>query len=216
MSCCQSCSLQGTNDFFSSQSKRYLKTFHKKGLGKEQKYLLEGIATLDIQGCTALEVGCGVGGLHLTLMQHGVDYATGIDISEGMIAGARQLARELGLEKRVTYHVGDIVNLNEHIREADIVLLDKVVCCYEQVLRLIEVSSKKSVRVFAFTYPNPNFLVKISFKGLIALGVLLKWKFRPYWHDWNALLHTLETYGFTQTYNNSTIMWNICVMKRVK
>ncbi len=214
MSCCQKCSLQGTNDFFNGQAKRYLKDFKKKGLGKEQRFLIEGISSKSFSGKSVLEIGCGVGGLHLTILQQGASSAVGIDISEGMILGARKLSRELGLEDKTKYLVGDIIEMNDSINDADIVVLDKVVCCYEDVFRLLSVSGNRTKQTYAFTYPNPNLLVQVSFRGLIALGVLFKWKFRPYWHDWKLIIKMLETQGFKQTYTNSTIMWNICVLER--
>ncbi len=214
MSCCQSCSLQGTNEFFTDQAKRYLKEFKKKGLGKEQKYLIEGIASQGIAGKTVLEIGCGVGGLHLSLLKQGAVFATGIDISEGMIAGAKELSKELNLVEKTQYHVGDVIQLNKAISDADIVVLDKVVCCYEDVFKLLSISGNRTKQTYAFSYPNPNILVQISFKGLIALRTLFRGKFRPYWHDWSALIKTLETQGFKQTYTNNTLLWNVCVLTR--
>jgi len=41
--------------------------------------------------------------LHLTLLKNGASLAAGIGISEGMIAGAKQLAKELGFEQKTTY-----------------------------------------------------------------------------------------------------------------
>ena len=215
MTCCSSCSnTTGTNDFFNSQSKRYLKQYRKKGLAKEQRLLEAGITGSGIQNKSILEVGCGIGALHLTLMKNGAEKSTGIDISEGMITTAKQLAGEFGFAERTTYHLGDIVQMNGNIPEADIVILDKVVCCYKNVFDLLKVSSEKCRQTYAFSYPNPNILVQISFKGLILIGKLLKWKFYPSWHDWSGLIRTLETYGFKQSYQNSTFMWNVCVLER--
>src|ERR1041385_7221784 len=117
-SCCSSCtSVQGTDKFFSNQSKRYLKKFRKRGLAKEQTFLVEGIELSSIAGKSILEIGCGVGGLHLTMLRHGADSAVGIDISEGMLEGAKQLSSELGLNERTAYHLGDFVQMNGVIEQ---------------------------------------------------------------------------------------------------
>jgi magnesium-protoporphyrin O-methyltransferase len=214
MNCCQTQTLSGTDKFFTKQSERYMKQFRKKGLAKEQQLLLEGISALGLEEKTILEIGCGVGGLHLTMVKQGASFATGIDISEGMLNGAKRLSRELGLEHNTNYLLGDVVQMNGIVPDADIVVLDKVVCCYENILDLLEKSSVKSKQVYAFTYPNPNILVKTSFHGLIFLGTTFKWVFRPYWHNWDALIREVKKRGFKQTYMNSTLMWQVRVLER--
>ena len=98
--CTPSPGTEGTNKFFSKQATRYMKKFRKKGLAKEQRYLIEGILSAGISGTSVLEIGCGVGGVHLTLLNHGASSATGIDIAEGMLNGAKELAREMNLGDR--------------------------------------------------------------------------------------------------------------------
>ena len=215
MNCCKSSpSLQGTNKFFSKHADRYLKQFRKKGLAKEQKHLVKGIEQSSITGKSILEIGCGIGGLHLTMLQHGASAAVGIDISEGMIEGAKQLSKELDFEDQTQYLLGDIVQMNGTIPEADIVVLDKVVCCYEDIDRLMATSLSKSTHTYALSFPNPNILVKVSFFGLIGLGKLLKWSFHPYWHEWDRVVRRIEEGGFLRTYRDSTLWWTVAVFNK--
>jgi 2-polyprenyl-3-methyl-5-hydroxy-6-metoxy-1,4-benzoquinol methylase len=214
MRCCTSSSIQGTNNFFSKHSEKYLKQFRKKGLAKEQKHLLQGIEISPVSGKSILEIGCGVGGLHLTILKHGASSALGIDISEGMIEGAKQLSKELGCENRTQYILGDVVQANGRITDADIVVLDKVVCCYENVEELLTTSLSKTRQQYALSFPHSNLLVKVSFQCLIVLGKLFRWSFHPYWHDWEKLIHTIQENGFVQTYQHSTFFWSIYVFER--
>src|SRR5712692_6117819 len=128
MDCCPA---EGTDKFFSRWSNTYRKRFQKKGLEKGQKYLVEGITKSPIISKTILEIGCGVGALHLSLLQRGAAASVGIDIAEGMINEARQLSRDLDLEPQARYYVGDFVTMDGEIPLSDITILDKVVCCYE-------------------------------------------------------------------------------------
>jgi 2-polyprenyl-3-methyl-5-hydroxy-6-metoxy-1,4-benzoquinol methylase len=216
MTCCTSdAALHGTNKFFSKHSNRYLKQFRKKGLAKEQKRLVEGIELSPVAGKSILEIGCGVGGLHLTMLKHGAASAVGIDISEGMLEGAKQLSKELGCESHTQYFLGDIAEMNGKIAGADIVVLDKVVCCYENLNKLLEISLSKANGTYALSFPASNVLVKISFYGLISLGKLLRWQFRPYWHDWGKMIDTIRENGFGPVYSESTFFWSIYVFRRV-
>jgi hypothetical protein len=54
----------------------------------------------------------------------------------------------------------------------------------------------------------------MSFSVPILVGKLLRWSFHPYWHDWNAILGTIERAGFEQIYDNSTIVWAVHVFRR--
>jgi 2-polyprenyl-3-methyl-5-hydroxy-6-metoxy-1,4-benzoquinol methylase len=214
-SCCSSCAtFPGTNKFFSKESKRYLKQFKKQGLAKEQQLLVKGIECSPIAGQSILEIGCGIGGLHLTLLQHGASSANGIEISEGMLESAKQLSKELGFEQQTAYHLGDFAQFNGEIDNADITILDKVVCCYEDVDTLLQKSLLKTKRLYALSYPKPTLLVRISFEGLIILAKLFRWSFRPYWHDWDRIVRKIAESGFRETYCSSTMMWTVRVLER--
>jgi 2-polyprenyl-3-methyl-5-hydroxy-6-metoxy-1,4-benzoquinol methylase len=214
MDCCQR-TIQGTDKFFSKTSRKYLKSFRKKGLAKEQKYLIEGITSVAVRDKTILEIGCGVGGLHLTLLKEGAHSAVGIDIAQGMLDGAKNLSKELGMEARTEYILGDFVQLNGKITDADITVLDKVVCCYENVDVLLDKSLAKTRNIYALSFPKSNTLIKFFFFIPITVGKLLKWQFRPYWHEWDAVVKRIESAGFKQTYNNATLFWDVRVFGSV-
>lgn len=215
-SCCTpSVSANGTNKFFSRWSKTYAKQFRKKGLAKEQKRLLEGIRKVPVTGKRLLDIGCGVGALHLTLLQEGAAEAVGVDLAEGMIENARQFARDKGLAEKTTYIVGDFVQVSDTVLEADITLLDKVVCCYENLDALLEKSTSRTRSVYALTYPNENLLVKLLFQAHIAFSKLIRMQFRPFWHDWSTMRAWVADRGFRLIYEDSTFFWRVLVYQRV-
>ena len=208
------CSTQGTNKFFSRWSKTYLKRFRKKGLAKEQNYLVEGITQQPIVSKTILDIGSGVGALHLSLLERGAASATGIDLAEGMIEKAKQLAKEMGLDARARYFVGDFTALNGEAPLSDITVLDKVVCCYEDVDMLVEKSTSKTKELYALSFPRDFLPVRIMFKTQIFVSKLFGFSFRPYWHDWEGICRNIQSYGFDETYRNRTIVWAIRVFQR--
>ncbi|MBI4430071.1 MAG: class I SAM-dependent methyltransferase, partial [Ignavibacteriales bacterium] len=153
-SCCQTNPAQeGTNKFFSRWSKKYAKQFRKGKLEKVQKHLLEGVRTEPVASKEILDIGCGVGSLHLTLLAEGAARATGVDISEGMLDQAKKFSEQRKLEEKTWYVLGDFVHKADEIQPADITLLDKVVCCYENVEALVQQSASKTRRVYAFSHP---------------------------------------------------------------
>lgn len=216
MSCCATPgSCEGTDRFFSRWSKKYAKEYKKKGLAKEQRFLLEGIRKEPVQSRTLLDIGCGVGALHHALLREGAARSVGIDIADGMVRQARQFAREFNLQDRTEYHTGDFVQLAGTINESDVTMLDKVVCCYENLDSLLKASTEKTRHILALTHPKENFLMRIAFKTQIALGKLFRWKFRPFWHDWVVMKATIIASGFEPVYENSTFAWQVLVFRRL-
>lgn len=61
-------------------------------------------------GESVLDAGCGEGVLSCLLAKNGVK-VTGVDISEPNIAAAKKLAKEWGVEDKVSFQVGDAENL---------------------------------------------------------------------------------------------------------
>ncbi|MBI3363996.1 MAG: methyltransferase domain-containing protein [Ignavibacteriae bacterium] len=211
---CRCTSTEGANTFFSEEASQYLKKFRKKGLAKEQRYLAEGILSTNVTGKSILEIGSGVGGLHLTLLKDGARAAFGIDLAEGMVDGAKQLSHEMGFSDLASYRAGDFAHIADEIAEADIVILDKVVCCYEDVDDLVAKSLSKTRGVYALSFPRPIFPVKLSFQTMIAIGKLFKWPFRPYWHDWDAMLKKIRADGFQEVAHRDTFVWAAYVFRR--
>ncbi|MCP4711669.1 MAG: class I SAM-dependent methyltransferase [Planctomycetes bacterium] len=73
-----------------------------------------------------LDVGCGTGNLIIQTLQLGSElkHAAGLDMSDNMIDYAREKTRDLKLEKRISFHVGDA----EHLPFKDNAF-DVVTCC---------------------------------------------------------------------------------------
>lgn len=60
------------------------------------------VAGTDFAGRTVLDIGCGAGGIDLALVRdHGAGYVTGIDVEDTVLARARALVTEAGLDARI-------------------------------------------------------------------------------------------------------------------
>jgi len=215
MSCCTSNSCSGTNIFFSRWSKSFAKRFRKKGLEKVQRYLLEGIRLEPVKDRHILDIGCGVGALHLTLLQEGAILATGIEAAEGMLEKAKEFSLSFGLQEKISYHLGDFVSLADTLPDAEITVMDKVVCCYENLDQLIETSTKKTKRMYGLTHPRNNILIGSMFRFQIAILKLFRFKFHPFWHDWDLMHKEINRQGFRLLYQKSTFVWNVAVFQRI-
>ena len=212
MSCC--CSCEGTDRFFSKYAGKYARRFRKKGPDKPSRMIVEALGRLGSRGKSVLDVGCGTGDVHLTLLREGASTAEGIDVSAGMLEQAQSLSKELGLEERVAYQEGDFVEQASRVQNADIVVLDKVLCCYEFPDRLLEQASLKTKEFLAISFPSSSILASFSFRLMQWLGRVLRWSFHPFYHDPAELVRLVQDRSFAQVFAGRTAIWQIMVFRR--
>ena len=72
-----------------------------------KKHLIAAKLNLDRPGLTVLDIGCGWGGLAITLARDYGAVVTGITLSEEQLAGARARAAAAGLSDRVRFALAD-------------------------------------------------------------------------------------------------------------
>ena len=80
---------------------RWGEGFLSPGGAPELRRMLTG---LDVSGRDVLDLGCGIGGYDVLLVQeHGAAHVTGVDIDAASLARAEQLARSSGMRDRLTF-----------------------------------------------------------------------------------------------------------------
>ena len=213
MSCCCP-EAKSASRFFSFFARSYRKRYAKKGLEESQKQLVEGLQQAGFDGNTVLEIGSGVGYLHQALLEQGATSATGVDLSPKMIAEAVAGAKEKSLDDRTSYIQDDFVNISESINNADVTILDKVVCCYPDADALVHKSLAHTNRVYALTYPRDRWFIRFGSRLMAGVFWLLRVDFRNYVHSPALLERWITDEGFTKQYENLTKTWQTQVYVR--
>ena len=148
-SCCVH--TQAAARLFSHLAKLYVWRYRLFGLARSQLKLIAGLERIGYRAASLLEIGCGVGWLHQWLLKHGAARAVGVDLSPEMVAEARRLALKQGLAAQTSYLIGDFIALAESIEPVEIVLLDKVICCYPDANVLLIQAASRARRAVALT-----------------------------------------------------------------
>ncbi|MFW2439774.1 MAG: class I SAM-dependent methyltransferase [Arenicellales bacterium] len=206
MSCCCPHS-NSANHFFSFFAGRYRRRFEKKGFEPSQKQLLEGLEKAGYMNAKILEIGSGVGHLHQTLLEQGAKSATGIDLASKMISEAQKWADERGLADRTSYIEGDFMEIAEAAMDADITVLDKVVCCYPDADGLVHKSLDRTNRVYALTYPRNRWYVRMVMGMTAWVMKTMRSDFRSYVHDPELIERWINDAGFNKVYQNNNLVW---------
>jgi len=210
MSCCCPHS-RSAGRFFSLFARRYRKRFESKGFEPPQKLLLQGLEQASYQDASLLEIGSGVGHLHQTLLENGASTAIGIDLAATMIEEAKKWASDRGLEDRTRYIEGDFMEMVPTVEQADVTLLDKVICCYPDADGLVHQTLAKTRRVYALIYPRNRWFIRTGCHVLSVLMKLIGSAFRPYVHNPDQVDQWVRDAGFTRIVNDQTMIWLVQV-----
>lgn len=103
-----------------------------------------------------LDIGGGIGVIQHELRAAGVTGITGVDASRAYLAMAREEAERRGYAGDARYVYGDFVALADGIAPADIVTLDRVVCCYPDMAALMDSAAAKAGRFLGLVYPRDD------------------------------------------------------------
>lgn len=114
--------------------------------------LFEEVARVGFGGRTVLEIGCGYGRILVGALVGGARAATGVELDAEAVVEAGERASRAGQRDRCTFVVGDgaTIPLAPH----DIVILDRVICCYHDADRLVERSVAAAGTAYAFSVPE--------------------------------------------------------------
>ena len=206
MNCCSAVATD-TDRFFSGLAGLHRLRFRLFGFERTQRQLIEGLRAGGLAGADLLEIGCGPGYLHRTLLHAGAARAVGVDLSHRMLSVARAEANAQGLAERTDYRQGDFTLLADQIAPADISILDKVICCYPDWERLVAASLAKTRRLYAYTIPRDRALNRLGLRamrwGLCRTGCC----YQPFLHEPARIDERVSANGFRQVYEAQTLSW---------
>ena len=191
--------------------------YKSKGLTASSEVLLGFLTQNGLVGKTVLDIGCGTGFFALETIKQGASSCIGVDLSSAAIHEANEFAKESGLQNRARFEVADAAS-TQHA--ADIVVMDKVLCCYPDADSLLKTASASSNRLLGFVVPRDEGLMRPLMRigtGLINLVEMLrKTGFRLYLHPLLSLDRLLVDNGLQQSNKTKSRFWLVFLYKRTE
>lgn len=139
--------------FDADEARRDLLQYRANGPDLSTRRLLDALIAEGVEGAALLDIGGGVGAVHLELLAAGAARATDVDASSAYLATAEAEAAERGWQDRTTYRHGDFTRVANEVEPADIVTLDRVICCYPDARALIGRSAALARRLYGVVHP---------------------------------------------------------------
>lgn len=186
-----------------------------RGPGVTTKLLRDGLAAAYLLDGTLLDVGTGIGALTFELLERGVTHAVGVDASRAYLASAEEEAARRGRWQSTSFIHGDFVDVAAAVPHADIVTLDRVVCCYPSHQSLLDHSLRHAGRGFAFSYPRDRWFVKLMVWTENVLRRLASKPFRTFVHPVAQMEKVIRDAQFELVSRRQTMTWSADVYRKV-
>jgi magnesium-protoporphyrin O-methyltransferase len=214
MDCCVT--RHGIAEMFDRRrAQRELERYLRRGVGQPTTKIVEILIRQKITGYEILEIGFGIGALHLELLQAGAARAVGLELSPAYIETARELARRLGFEQAVSYRLHNIAEQAGEVAAADLVLMNRVICCYGDLPGLVTPAARRARHYFLLSFPLEAWWTRLGVKILNGWLALARREFRTYLHSPAAVRATAEAAGLTQILEAYSGFWQIVLFERL-
>lgn len=213
MSCAQ---CQGiVQEFDGRVARRELRRYRRRGVSGTTRRLVRAIVERGVSGRTFLDVGGGVGAIQHELMAAGAASGTCVDASPAYLDVARDEARRRGWAERVRYVQGDFVSLSPLVEPADVVTLDRVVCCYPDMPALVDASASRARFLYGLVFPRERVLMRIGTRAINLIQRLRRRPFRVFLHDASAVEARVRAHGFGPAWRGRSVFWQIHLYTKV-
>ena len=213
MNCCDS---NGLDKMFAGPLVREeLRAYRASGLSKRQRKLVTLVGHLP-PGASVLDIGCGIGAVGTALLARGAGEGHFIDVSSAYLAAAREVAADAGVGERAAFYRDDFAVSEHPYPQADVVVLDRVVCCYPDASALLAKAARHCRGTLVFTYPRAFGFARL-FGALCALLMRFSGReYRFFVHDPATLMRAATVAGPARVVVRSAGVWQLVKVSKTR
>ena len=188
--------------------------YRRRGLDATSKRIVGFLKRRGVEGRTVLEVGGGIGAVQIELLKAGAAHATSIELAPTYEEVAGELLREHGLEDRVDRRVLDFATGGEAVEPADIVIMNRVVCCYPDMPRLAGAGADHTRELMVLSFPRGSWWVRLALAFANLAFRLTRREFTIFVHPPAQILTTSESRGLRTVLVERGLLWTVAAMAR--
>lgn len=195
-------------------ARRELDAYRRKGPEGTTARLLEAIRDEGVAEASVLDIGGGVGVIGAELLASGAASLTNVDYSRPYLETARAEIERLGFGDRARFLHGDFVALAPVVEPADIVTLDRSVCCYVDWVSMVDRSMERARRLYGLVYPRDRLVVRwvIGVSNVVGRLIGRDLPFRV--HPDREVDARIRAAGFEPVFDHRGIAWQTVLYRR--
>jgi magnesium-protoporphyrin O-methyltransferase len=165
-------------------------------------------------GASVVEIGGGVGQVLLELLKAGAASGEVVELLPSYEPHFRELAAEAGLADRVSFRTADLVADPAALSPADIVVMNKVVCCTPDGVELAGIAASLTERTLVLSHPREAWWIRGAF-GLVNVYLRARRRrFRVFIHPRRALDAAVQAHGLVAVSERDGPLFRIVAFER--
>jgi len=209
------CGCDGGFEIFDEKSaEEDLERYRRHGPDDTTAMLIAMIRDRGVSTSSVLDIGGGIGVIDHELLGAGAPRAVLVDASAPAVQAARTEARRRGTLERLAFVDGDFVSQASEVDAADIVTLDRVICCYPDVESLVRLSATRARSLYGLVLPRDRRLLRWSLPILNMWFRLRGFRYRTFLHS-NATVDALVAEaGLRLAREQRTFLWRVVLYER--
>ena len=162
-----------------------------------------------------LEVGGGIGAIQIELLKAGASRAVSVELTPTYEEVAANLLNEAGLADRVERTVMDFAQVAGQVESADIVILNRVICCYPDMPRLAGAAADHARQLLVMSFPRRTWWLSIGLGMGNVLLTLLRREFHIFLHPPKKIVATSRQHGLEPVLDQEGLIWEVAALRRV-
>ena len=209
------CSPKGYRWVFSERNARSeAKRYRRKGLDGTSREIVDFLREQGVEGQSVLEIGGGVGAIQIELLKAGASRAVSVELTPTYEEAAIGLLEEAGMRDRVQRQVVDFVEGASAVQAADVVVLNRVLCCYPDMPRLAAAAADHTRRLLVLSYPRRTWWTIASFACFNWFLSLFRRQFHVFVHRPLEIMATAREHGLVPVLDRPGAFWTVAALRR--
>ena len=202
------------NTFSTKEARKDLERYLNDGPDGTTRDLIEAIKAEGIRDASLLDIGGGIGAIQLELLASGLGTSVAVDASEAYVATAREEAVRRGFGERTSHRFGTLADVQAEVGSADIVTLDRVVCCSSDLPALLGTAVDRARRIVGLVYPRPTWWNRVAAGLMNTFAWLVRDPTRWHLHPEEQIRAILRDAGFERRDVGRSFVWQVALYVR--
>ena len=160
-------------------------------------------------------MGGGIGAIEIELLKAGLARAINVELTPTYEAAADELLVEAGLTDQVERMVMDFAQAGPEVETADVVVMNRVICCYPDMPKLASAAAERTGEVLVMSFPNRRWWTRLGLT-VANLGFrVVRMQFRVFLHSPELIQGAVQQQGFSTRFNEQGLIWQVNAFERI-